>query len=158
MILGAAYFEKTDADVVSDIYMRNSRCTSKGERNYIWATGRTARMEARRADLFHLPQIFTWRKLAKVAYEKSTDAVEITLSRLLSMWVNYILETHPEVTPQVITHYDHWMLNVFSWSWVRFGWSDYRRLDSTEMSGLKHLWENKALALNELWKVESSRS
>ncbi|MFT4857628.1 MAG: acyl-homoserine-lactone acylase, partial [Planctomycetota bacterium] len=108
-------YGKTDADVVFGLlYAQCEDDFRRVERNYIWATGRLAELEGEEAIYSDLrANLYMTEAEAEVAYEKSPDWLK-SLCQAFADGVNYYLETHPEVNPQVITHYEPWMPMFFS--------------------------------------------
>ena len=138
-------YGKTDADVVFGLlYAQCEDDFRRVERNYIWATGRLAELEGEEAIFSDLrANLYMTEAEAKVAYEKSPDWLK-SLCQAFADGVNYYLETHPEVTPQVITHYEPWMPMFFSEGSIG---GDIEQIPTRRIKAFYE--ENKALALNE---------
>src|SRR5690606_18751997 len=84
------------------------------ERNYVWAIGRLAEMEGEEAIYSDLrANLYMTEDEAKTAYQSAPDWLK-ALCVAFADGVNYYLHTHPEVVPQVITHYEPWMPMFFS--------------------------------------------
>jgi len=138
-------YGKTDADVVFGLlYAQCEDDFRRVERNYIWATGRLAELEGEEAIYSDLrANLYMTEAEAKVAYEKAPDWLK-SLCQAFADGVNYYLETHPEVTPQVITHYEPWMPMFFSEGSIG---GDIEQIPTRRIKAFYE--ENKALALNE---------
>jgi acyl-homoserine-lactone acylase len=108
-------YAKTDADAVFG--MLYSQCEddfNRVEQNYIWATGRLAEAEGSSALYSDLrAHLFMTENEAKAAFEESPDWLK-ELCVAFADGVNYYLETHPEVEPRVIKHFEPWMPYYFS--------------------------------------------
>ncbi len=108
-------YGKTDADAVFGLlYAQCEDDFNRVEQNYIWATGRLAEVEGEDALYSDLrAKLFMTEEEAKANYEKSP----LWLKQLCDAFadgVNYYLETHPEVTPKLLTHFEPWMPMYFS--------------------------------------------
>jgi acyl-homoserine lactone acylase PvdQ len=108
-------YGKTDADAVFGLlYAQCEDDFNRVEQNYIWATGRLAEVEGKEALYSDLrAKLFMTEEEAKNNYENSP----IWLKKLCDAFadgINYYLETHPEVTPKLITHFEPWMPMYFS--------------------------------------------
>jgi len=138
-------YGKTDADVVFGLlYAQCEDDFRRVERNYIWATGRLAELEGEEAIYSDLrANLYMTEAEAKVAYEKAPDWLK-SLCQAFADGVNYYLETHPEVTPQVITHYEPWMPMFFSEGSIG---GDIEQIPTRRIKAFYE--ENKSLALNE---------
>jgi acyl-homoserine-lactone acylase len=108
-------YAKTDADAVFGmLYAQCEDDFNRVEQNYIWATGRLAEAEGAAALYSDLRgQLFMTEDEAKVAFEESPDWLK-ELCIAFADGVNYYLETHPEVEPRVIKHFEPWMPYYFS--------------------------------------------
>ncbi|WP_339866528.1 acylase [uncultured Algoriphagus sp.] len=108
-------YGKSDADAVFGLlYAQCEDDFRRVERNYIWATGRLAELEGPKAIYSDLrANLYMTESEAKAAYETAPDWLK-ELCVAFADGVNYYLATHPEVTPQVITHYEPWMPMFFS--------------------------------------------
>jgi acyl-homoserine-lactone acylase len=101
---------KTDADAVFGmVYAQAEDDFNRVETNYLVSLGRLAEAEGDSAVLQDLRQkLFVNPDTLKAQYASSPD----WLKRLMDAWadgLNYYLLTHPEVRPQVITHFEPWM-------------------------------------------------
>ncbi len=108
-------YGKTDADVVFGLlYAQCEDDFNRVEQNYIWATGRLAEIEGEEAIYSDLrAKLFMTEEEAKANYEKSP----VWLKKLCDAFadgINYYLETHPEVKPKLLTHFEPWMPMYFS--------------------------------------------
>jgi acyl-homoserine-lactone acylase len=108
-------YGKSDADAVFGLlYAQCEDDFRRVERNYIWATGRLAELEGQEAIYSDLrANLYMTEAEAKAAYDTAPDWLK-ELCVAFADGVNYYLATHPEVTPQVITHYEPWMPMFFS--------------------------------------------
>lgn len=108
-------YGKSDADAVFGLlYAQCEDDFRRVERNYVWATGRLAELEGPEAIYSDLrANLYMTEAEAKAAYDSAPDWLK-SLCIAFADGVNYYLATHPEVTPQVITHYEPWMPMFFS--------------------------------------------
>ncbi|WP_343854983.1 acylase [Algoriphagus jejuensis] len=108
-------YGKSDADAVFGLlYAQCEDDFRRVERNYIWAIGRLAELEGEEALYSDLrANLYMTEAEAKAAYEFAPDWLK-SLCVAFADGVNYYLHTHPEVNPQVITHYEPWMPMFFS--------------------------------------------
>ncbi|MEK9560579.1 MAG: penicillin acylase family protein, partial [Flavobacteriaceae bacterium] len=108
-------YAETDADAVFGmLYAQCEDDFNRVEQNYIWATGRLAEAEGVTALYSDLrAQLFMTEDEAKAAFEESPDWLK-ELCVAFADGVNYYLETHPEVEPRVIKHFEPWMPYYFS--------------------------------------------
>ena len=108
-------YAETDADAVFGmLYAQCEDDFNRVEQNYIWATGRLAEADGSSALYSDLrAQLFMAEDEAKVAFEESPDWLK-ELCVAFADGVNYYLETHPEVEPRVIKHFEPWMPYYFS--------------------------------------------
>jgi acyl-homoserine lactone acylase PvdQ len=138
-------YGKTDADVVFGLlYAQCEDDFRRVERNYIWATGRLAELEGEEAIYSDLrANLYMTETEAKVAYESAPDWLK-SLCQAFADGVNYYLETHPEVTPQVITQYEPWMPMFFSEGSIG---GDIEQIPTNRIKAFYE--ENKGLALND---------
>jgi len=108
-------YGKTDADAVFGLlYAQCEDDFNRVEQNYIWATGRLAEVEGEDALYSDLrAKLFMTEDEAKANYENSP----VWLKKLCDAFadgINYYLETHPEVKPKLLTHFEPWMPMYFS--------------------------------------------
>ncbi len=108
-------YAKTDADAVFGLlYAQAEDDFNRIERNYVWAIGRLAEIEGENAIYSDLrARLFMTTEEAKAAYESAPD----WLKALCDAWadgLNFYLETHPEVTPKLLTRFEPWMPMFFS--------------------------------------------
>ncbi|MGB5556042.1 MAG: acylase [Flavobacteriaceae bacterium] len=108
-------YGKTDADAVFGLlYAQCEDDFNRVEQNYIWATGRLAEVEGEEALYSDLrAKLFMTEVEAKANYEKSPEWLK-KLCGAFADGVNYYLETHPEVKPKLLTHFEPWMPMYFS--------------------------------------------
>lgn len=108
-------YGKTDADAVFGLlYAQCEDDFNRVEQNYIWATGRLAEVEGEEALYSDLrAKLFMTEEEAKNNYKNSPDWLK-KLCDAFADGINYYLETHPEVTPKLITHFEPWMPMYFS--------------------------------------------
>lgn len=108
-------YGETDADAVFGLlYAQCEDDFNRVEQNYIWATGRLAEVEGEEALYSDLrAKLFMTEEEAKANYEKSADWLK-QLCDAFADGINYYLETHPEVKPKLLTHFEPWMPMYFS--------------------------------------------
>jgi len=108
-------YGKSDADAVFGLlYAQCEDDFNRVEQNYIWATGRLAEVEGEEALYSDLrAKLFMTKEEAKANYEKSPDWLK-DLCDAFADGINYYLETHPEVKPRLLTHFQPWMPMYFS--------------------------------------------
>ena len=108
-------YGKTDADAVFGLlYAQCEDDFNRVEQNYIWATGRLAEVEGEEAIYSDLrAKLFMTEEEAKENYETSPDWLK-KLCDAFADGINYYLETHPEVKPKLLTHFEPWMPMYFS--------------------------------------------
>jgi len=108
-------YGKTDADAVFGLlYAQCEDDFNRVEQNYIWATGRLSEVEGEEAIYSDLrAKLFMTEEEAKANYEKSPAWLK-KLCDAFADGVNYYLETHPEVTPKLLTRFEPWMPMYFS--------------------------------------------
>ena len=108
-------YGKTDADAVFGLlYAQCEDDFNRIEQNYIWATGRLAEVEGEDAIYSDLrAKLFMTEEKAKANYDQSPDWLK-KLCVAFADGVNYYLETHPEVKPKLLTHFEPWMPMYFS--------------------------------------------
>src|SRR5690349_1801662 len=106
---------KTDADAVFGlVYAQSEDDFNRVETNFINAMGRLAEAEGEREIYRDLRmKLFIDPDTLKAEYASSPD----WLKALMNSWadgLNYYLQTHPDVKPRVITHFEPWMALSFS--------------------------------------------
>lgn len=108
-------YGKTDADAVFGLlYAQCEDDFNRVEQNYIWATGRLAEIEGEDALYSDLrAKLFMTEEEAKENYKNSPEWLK-KLCDAFADGVNYYLETHPEVTPKLLTRFEPWMPMYFS--------------------------------------------
>jgi acyl-homoserine lactone acylase PvdQ len=107
-------YGKTDADAVFGLlYAQAEDDFNRVERNYIWATGRLAEVDGEEAIFSDLrARLYMTVEDAKVAYESAPDWLK-ELCDAFADGLNYYLATHPEVKPNLLTHFEPWMPMFF---------------------------------------------
>ncbi len=130
-----------DADVVFGLlYAQCEDDFRRVERNYLWAIGRLAELEGEKELYSDLrAQLYMTTAEAKEAYQQAPDWLR-ELCVAFADGINYYLHTHPEVRPQVITHYEPWMPLFF------FEGSIGGDLEQISTAQLKAFYEPKATA------------
>ncbi len=108
-------YGKTDADAVFGmIYAQCEDDFPRVERNYVWAIGRLAEVEGESALYSDLrANLFMTKEEAIEKFNSSPD----WLKALCVAWadgINFYLDTHPEVEPMLLTHFEPWMPMFFS--------------------------------------------
>ena len=108
-------YGKTDADAVFGLlYAQCEDDFNRVEQNYIWATGRLAEVEGEEAIYSDLrAKLFMTEEEAIANYKTSPEWLK-KLCDAFADGINYYLETHPEVTPKLLTHFEPWMPMYFS--------------------------------------------
>jgi acyl-homoserine-lactone acylase len=108
-------YGKTDADAVFGLlYAQCEDDFPRVEQNYIWATGRLAEVEGERALYSDLrANLYMTREEAIAAFEGSPEWLK-ELCVAYADGINYYLETHPEVAPRLLTHFEPWFPMMFS--------------------------------------------
>ena len=138
-------YGETDADAVFGmLYAQCEDDFRRVERNYVWATGRLAELEGEEAIYSDLrANLYMTEAEAKAAYDAAPDWLQ-KLCAAFADGVNYYLATHPEVTPNVITHYEPWMPMFFSEGSIG---GDIEQIPTRRIAAF--YGENKSLAYNE---------
>lgn len=128
-----------DADVVFGLlYAQCEDDFRRVERNYLWALGRLAELEGEKELYSDLrAQLYMTTAEAKKAYQQAPEWLK-ELCVAFADGINYYLHTHPEVRPQVITHYEPWMPLFF------FEGSIGGDLEQISTAQLKAFYESKA--------------
>ncbi|MGB0836789.1 MAG: acylase [Flavobacteriaceae bacterium] len=108
-------YGKSDADAVFGLlYAQCEDDFNRVERNYIWAIGRLAEVEGESALYSDLrANLYMTTEEAIENYNQSPQWLQ-ELCVAFADGVNYYLETHPEVKPKLITHFEPWMPMYFS--------------------------------------------
>ena len=106
---------RTDADAVFGmVYAQAEDDFNRIERNYLTALGRTAEADGEGAIWADLRQrLFVDEDALKADYRASPS----WLKSLMDAWaagLNYYLQTHPDVHPAVIRHFEPWMALSFT--------------------------------------------
>jgi acyl-homoserine lactone acylase PvdQ len=128
-----------DADVVFGLlYAQCEDDFRRVERNYLWALGRLSELEGEKELYSDLrAQLYMTTAEAKEAYQQAPEWLK-ELCVAFADGINYYLHTHPEVRPQVITHYEPWMPLFF------FEGSIGGDLEQISTAQLKAFYEPKA--------------
>ena len=108
-------YGKTDADAVFGLlYAQAEDDFPRIERNYVWAMGRLAEIEGESALHSDLrARLYMTMDEAKAAYANADSQVK-ALCDAFANGLNYYLQTHPEVTPKLLTKFEPWMPMYFS--------------------------------------------
>ncbi len=108
-------YGKSDADAVFGmLYAQCEDDFPRVERNYIWAIGRLAEVEGEEALASDLrARLFMTQAEAEAHYRNSPPWLK-KLCQAFADGINYYLHTHPEIQPQLITHFEPWMPMYFS--------------------------------------------
>ncbi len=111
----AHVYGKTDADTVfGTIYAQAEDDFRRVEHNYLTGLGLRAQAEGQSAIYADLRQrLFIDPRELRALYGQSPG----WLKSLMDAWadgLNYYLSTHPQVKPQVISHYEAWMALSFT--------------------------------------------
>ena len=108
-------YGKTDADAVFGLlYAQCEDDFYRVERNYIWAIGRLAEVIGEEAIYSDLrANLFMTKSEAVDAYEGSPKWLK-DLCDAFAAGINYYLFTHPQVKPDLLTHFEPWMPFYFS--------------------------------------------
>ena len=139
-------YAKTDADAVFGmLYAQCEDDFRRVERNYIWATGRLAELEGEEALYSDLrANLYMTEAEAKAAYEGAPRWLQLLCDGFAD-GVNYYLHSHPEVEPNVLTHYEPWFPMYFSEGSIG---GDIERISTERIRSFYE--EQKALAYSEL--------
>ena len=108
-------YGKTDADAVFGLlYAQCEDDFNRVERNYVWAIGRLAEIEGEDALYSDLrARLFMSQSEAEAHLAASPPWLQ-KLCVAFADGINYYLQTHPEVTPKLLTHFEPWMPMYFS--------------------------------------------
>ena len=108
-------YGKTDADAVFGLlYAQAEDDFNRVERNYIWAIGRLAEIEGEKSLYSDLrAKLYMTKEEAQKHFDESPAWLQ-KLCVAFADGLNYYLETHPEVTPKLITRFEPWMPMYFS--------------------------------------------
>ena len=131
-------YGKTDADAVFGLlYAQCEDDFNRVEQNYIWATGRLAEVEGEEALYSDLrAKLFMTEEEAKANYEKCPDWLK-KLCDAFADGINYYLETHPEVKPKLLTHFEPWMPMYFSEGSIG---GDIERISTQKVKAFYESW------------------
>lgn len=108
-------YGKTDADAVFGLlYAQCEDDFDRVEQNYIWAIGRLAEVEGKKALYSDLRvRLFMTKQEAMANYKKSPDWLK-KLCDAFADGVNYYLHMHLGVKPKLLTRFEPWMPFYFS--------------------------------------------
>jgi len=108
-------YGKSDADAVFGmLYAQCEDDFARVERNYYWAIGRLAEVEGEDAIYSDLrARLYMTIDEAKEAYEGAPQWLK-DLCNAYADGINYYLETHPEVKPKLLAHFEPWYPMFFS--------------------------------------------
>lgn len=108
-------YGKTDADAVFGLlYAQAEDDFNRIERNYIWAIGRLAEIEGEKSLYSDLrSKLYMTKEEAQKHFDESPTWLQ-KLCIAFADGLNYYLQTHPEVQPKLITHFEPWMPMYFS--------------------------------------------
>ena len=108
-------YGKTDADAVFGmLYAQAEDDFPRVERNYVWAMGRLAEIEGQSALYSDLrARLYLTIDQAQTAYENAPDDVK-ALCDAFADGLNFYLQSHPQVTPELLTKFEPWMPMFFS--------------------------------------------
>jgi acyl-homoserine-lactone acylase len=108
-------YGKTDADAVFGLlYAQCEDDFNRVERNYIWAIGRLAEIEGEASIYSDLrANLYMTKDEAIENYNNSPKWLQ-ELCVAFADGINYYLNTHPEVQPKLLTHFEPWMPMFFS--------------------------------------------
>jgi len=107
-------YAQTDADAVFGLlYAQAEDDFKRIERNYIWAIGRLAEVKGEAALFSDLrARLYMTQDEAKMAYHSAPEWLK-KLCIAFADGLNYYLKTHPEVRPDLISHFEPWMPMYF---------------------------------------------
>ena len=141
-------YAKTDADAVFGmLYAQCEDDFNRVEQNYIWAIGRLAEVEGPSALYSDVrARMFMTQEEAIEAYEQAPDWLQ-KLCNAFADGVNYYLQTHPEVHPRLLTHFEPWMPFYFSEGSIG---GDIERVSTAKIKALYEGGTQLALAEDQL--------
>jgi acyl-homoserine-lactone acylase len=139
-------YGKTDADAVFGLlYAQCEDDFNRVERNYIWAIGRLAEVEGEELIYSDLrSRLYMTKEEAIKNYKDSPEWLQV-LCVAFADGINYYLQTHPEVKPKLITHFEPWMPMYFSEGSIG---GDIERVSTKKMKEFYGEPENK-VAVND---------
>ena len=140
-------YGKTDADAVFGLlYAQCEDDFNRVERNYIWAIGRLAEVEGEASLYSDLrANLYMTKEEAIENYNNSPEWLR-TLCIAFADGVNYYLETHPEVKPKLLTHFEPWMPMYFSEGSIG---GDIERVSTRKIKDFYEKDTDNRLAVNE---------
>ena len=108
-------YGKTDADAIFGmLYAQCEDDFPRVERNYTWAIGRLAEVEGEEMLYSDLrARLFMTKEEAIAAYDSAPGWLK-ELCKAYADGINYYLNTHPEVKPKLLTHFEPWFPMYFS--------------------------------------------
>jgi acyl-homoserine-lactone acylase len=141
-------YAKTDADAVFGmLYAQCEDDFNRVEQNYVWAIGRLAEVEGPSALYSDVrARMFMTQEEAIEAYEQAPDWLQ-KLCNAFADGVNYYLQTHPEVHPRLLTHFEPWMPFYFSEGSIG---GDIERVSTAKIKALYEGGTQLALAEDQL--------
>ena len=141
-------YAKTDADAVFGmLYAQCEDDFNRVEQNYIWAIGRLAEVEGPSALYSDVrARMFMTQEEAIEAYEQAPDWLQ-KLCNAFADGVNYFLQTHPEVNPRLLNHFEPWMPFYFSEGSIG---GDIERVSTAKIKALYEGGAQLALAEDQL--------
>jgi len=108
-------YGKTDADAVFGmLYAQCEDDFNRVERNYITAIGRLAEVEGEKELYSDLRAKLFMTEVEAVAKYKNSPKWLKKLCDAFADGVNFYLQTHPEVKPKLLTHFEPWYPMYFS--------------------------------------------
>jgi len=139
-------YGKTDADAVFGLlYAQCEDDFNRVERNYIWAIGRLAEVEGEESLYSDLrANLYMTKEEAIENYNNSPKWLQ-ELCIAFADGINYYLDTHPEVEPKLLTHFEPWMPMYFSEGSIG---GDIERVSTNKMKAFYGDPENK-VAVND---------
>ncbi len=130
-------YGKSDADAVFGLlYAQCEDDFNRVEQNYIWAIGRLAEVDGEEALYSDLrARLFMSQEEAEANLAECPAWLQ-KLCVAFADGVNYYLQTHPEVKPRLLTHFEPWMPMYFSEGSIG---GDIERVST---KGVKAFYEN----------------
>jgi len=140
-------YGKTDADAVFGLlYAQCEDDFNRVERNYIWAIGRLAEVEGEAFLYSDLrANLYMTKEEAIAKYEASPEWLQ-TLCIAFADGINFYLETHPEVKPKLLTHFEPWMPMYFSEGSIG---GDIERISTKNIKDFYGTAASKSVAVND---------
>jgi acyl-homoserine lactone acylase PvdQ len=140
-------YGKTDADAVFGLlYAQCEDDFNRVERNYIWAIGRLAEVQGEEALYSDLrANLYMTKEEAINNYNNSPKWLQ-ELCVAFADGINYYLNTHPEVQPQLLTHFEPWMPMYFSEGSIG---GDIERVSTRKIKDFYDKSSNTKVAVND---------